>query len=117
MKYGVCAREALQPGSMLPVTVGRKRLVVGRTVDGEYFALADRCPHQGAPLSAGRLWGLMGAQGIGRYVYGRKGEILRCPWHGMEFDVKDGKGLVDRDRCAVKRYPVTIEDGVVTVQL
>lgn len=62
-------------------------------VDGECYAIHNQCPHQGAPLVEGQLTGLTTAEGIGEYRYDREGEILRCPWHGWEFDVTDGRSV------------------------
>ena len=47
-----------------------------------------------------------------RYVYGRDGEILRCAWHGWEFEIETGRSLVD-PRVRAKTYKV--EDGDVYV--
>jgi 3-phenylpropionate/trans-cinnamate dioxygenase ferredoxin subunit len=37
--------------------------------------------------------------------------MLRCPWHGWEFDVKTGQSWLDPARTRVRRYPVTVEPG------
>jgi 3-phenylpropionate/trans-cinnamate dioxygenase ferredoxin subunit len=42
-------------------------------------------------------------------VYERGGEILRCPWHGWEFDLRDGRSVVDPERTRVRSYPVEVE--------
>ena len=73
------------------------------------FALLNRCPHQGGSLVDGRLIGLVEAPVPGDYRYSRQGEILRCPWHGWEFDVRTGQSWFDPDKTRVRRYPVTVE--------
>jgi 3-phenylpropionate/trans-cinnamate dioxygenase ferredoxin subunit len=40
----------------------------------------------------------------------REGEILKCPWHGWEFDVTDGHLVVDPDGMRARTYDVSIED-------
>jgi 3-phenylpropionate/trans-cinnamate dioxygenase ferredoxin subunit len=45
----------------------------------------------------------------GQYVYGRSGEIIRCPWHGWEFDILTGKSIYDPHKCLVRTYDVTVE--------
>jgi 3-phenylpropionate/trans-cinnamate dioxygenase ferredoxin subunit len=45
----------------------------------------------------------------GEYTYTRRGEILRCPWHGWEFDVKTGQSWFDPQQTRVRAYPVTVE--------
>ena len=43
------------------------------------------------------------------YLYGREGEILRCPWHGWEFDITNGKSIFNPHKYRVKTYEVTVE--------
>ena len=79
--------------------------VAGRSIgvfnlDGAYFALRNRCPHQGGPLCLGRLSGMLTSPRPGEYEYQRDGEILRCPWHGWEFDLRTGQSWIDPVRCA-----------------
>lgn len=94
---------------------GRKIVdVAGRSVgifnlDGEFFALRNSCPHQGGPLCRGALSGFVSSAGPGDYRYDRPGEILRCPWHGWEFDVRTGQSWVDPQRVRVRRYDVSVE--------
>lgn len=78
-------------------------------VGGEFFALRSRCPHQGGPLCEGRLSGFLRSPRPGEYEYSRKGEILRCPWHGWEFDVRTGQSWFDPQLTGVRRYEVTVE--------
>jgi nitrite reductase/ring-hydroxylating ferredoxin subunit len=96
---------------------GRKILeVAGRSigvfnVGGEYFALLNRCPHQGGPLCEGHTLGFLRSDTPGDYQYSRPGEILRCPWHGWEFDVRTGQSWFDPGRVRVRRYEVAVEPG------
>ena len=92
---------------------GRAILVVN--CGGEYRAVRDSCPHQGASLSAGRLGGTMLPSAPHEYVYGLEGRIVRCPWHGLEFDLADGCSLTDPERFRVKVYPVSEERGDVVL--
>ncbi|HLK16524.1 MAG TPA: Rieske 2Fe-2S domain-containing protein, partial [Fimbriimonadaceae bacterium] len=39
----------------------------------------------------------------------REGEILRCPWHGWEFDLATGESVCDPQGYRVKKYPVAVE--------
>ena len=43
----------------------------------------------------------------------REGEIITCPWHGIEFDIATARALLPRLR--VRTYPVAVEDGQVKV--
>jgi 3-phenylpropionate/trans-cinnamate dioxygenase ferredoxin subunit len=80
-------------------------------VDGRYYALRNTCPHAGARLCEGTLSGLVTSGGPGEYTYEREGEILRCPWHGWEFDVTTGRSWFDPARTRVRAYETTVETG------
>ena len=45
----------------------------------------------------------------GEYVWARDGEIVRCPWHGWEFDILTGRSIFNPHRTRVKAYDVTVE--------
>jgi 3-phenylpropionate/trans-cinnamate dioxygenase ferredoxin subunit len=92
------------------VAIGEREIVVFH-VAGEYFALLDRCPHQGGHLADGVLCGLVQASEPGRYRYSRPGEFVRCPWHGWEFDLRTGKSVFNPDRVRTRRYQVSIAPG------
>ena len=98
------------PGTRKLVTV-QGRAVAIFNVGGELFALVDRCPHKGGSLCEGKLTGLVQSPEPGVYRYSRPGEILRCPWHGWEFDIRTGKSHCDPERVKAKSYPVTLEPG------
>jgi nitrite reductase/ring-hydroxylating ferredoxin subunit len=96
---------------------GRKLVMVrGRPIaifnlKGEYFGLLNRCPHQGGPMCEGLITGLREAPMPGEYVYSRAGEILRCPWHGWEFDIRTGQSYCDPERIRTRTYPVEVAAG------
>ena len=52
----------------------------------------------------------------GSYDYSRPGEILRCPWHGWEFDVRTGRSWCDPKRLRLMNYAVTVEPGAKLVE-
>ena len=107
-KHVVGTVEEIPPGERKLVEVAG-RLIGVFNIEGEFFALRNRCPHQGGPLCQGRLTGFLQAQVPGEYTYTRKGEILRCPWHGWEFDVKTGQSWWDPARKRTRSYRVTVE--------
>jgi nitrite reductase/ring-hydroxylating ferredoxin subunit len=109
-RHVIAPLQELPPGSRKTVTIGGRPIVIFN-IGGELFALLDRCPHQGGPLSQGRLTGLVEAPEPGKYCFSRTGEILRCPWHGWEFDVRTGKSWCDPARIRTKTYNVAIEPG------
>jgi nitrite reductase/ring-hydroxylating ferredoxin subunit len=85
-------------------------------VNGEYRAITNYCQHQGAPLCLGYTIGLneWDESAPGRIRRVREGEILRCPWHRWEFDLKTGKVISDPTR-GIRVYEVEVRDGEVFV--
>ncbi len=103
-------------GKVSEVNPGERRIVEaeGRSIGvfnvaGDYFALRNSCPHQAAPLCLGSVKGMTMPSKPGEYIWAREGEILRCPWHGWEFDIKTGRSIFNPHRMRVKAYDVTIE--------
>jgi nitrite reductase (NADH) small subunit len=84
-------------------------------VNGAYHALADRCPHRGAPLCGGRIATPIEA-GPGGLTLGAPHSIVRCPWHKWEFEIATGRSLVD-DKLRVRRYAVRLDGDEVVVTL
>jgi 3-phenylpropionate/trans-cinnamate dioxygenase ferredoxin subunit len=98
--------------------MGTRKLVdvAGRSigvfnVGGELFALRNRCPHQGGPLCEGRLAGFVESDGPGDIRYTRPGEILRCPWHAWEYDIRTGQSYFNPSVVRVRQFEVSVEAG------
>lgn len=77
----------------------------------EFFALMDRCPHGGARLSGGRLAGAVESDGPGHYRLCRQSEMLKCPWHGWEYDVRTGQSWSDPKSTRTRAYVVEAVTG------
>lgn len=115
-KHFVCKTHELRSGQLREQRVGGVTIAIGRN-GREFYALRNRCPHQGAPLAGGSLSGTIVASAVGEFRYGRDGEILRCPWHGWEFDAKTGCSLHDPEATRVGVYDTLIEGDDVYVVL
>ncbi len=95
----------------------RKRVIVdGRAialfnVGGEFFATLDKCPHRGGSFCEGRQTGLVESTEPGVYTYARKGEIIRCPWHGWEFDLRTGRSRAAPAQWRTRTFPVEVAAG------
>ena len=98
------------PGSRKIVTVGGRSIGVFN-IRGQFYALRNRCPHQGAPLCLGRVKGTTLSSKPYEYVYGRDQEIIQCPWHGWEFEIATGRTYFNPHRMRVKTYEVTVESA------
>jgi nitrite reductase (NADH) small subunit len=80
-------------------------------VQGQFYAVRNYCPHEGAELCRGKLTGTNEpTTKCGEYHWGREGMILRCPWHAWEFDLSTGESLFD-SQYRIKTYEVSIHDG------
>jgi nitrite reductase/ring-hydroxylating ferredoxin subunit len=106
-------------GKMLPVATSRGTVLLIRLPSGTVKAVLSRCPHQGANLAYGCLTGLSQSDQPNDLQLDRPGEILRCPWHGFEFDLVTGASVVDRGRprLRLKQFNVEIEDDQVFLVL
>jgi nitrite reductase/ring-hydroxylating ferredoxin subunit len=107
-KHRVAKVDEIPPGGRKIVEVAGRSIGVFN-IGGEFFALRNQCPHAGGPLCEGVLSGLLRSDAPGEYDYVRRGEILRCPWHQWEFDVRTGQSWFDPVKTRVRRYETSIE--------
>jgi nitrite reductase/ring-hydroxylating ferredoxin subunit len=114
-RHVVARASEIPPGARKLVRLNGRGVVVFN-VKGEFFALSDQCPHKGASLSGGKMTGLVESGGPGDYTYTRAGEIVRCPWHGWEFDVRTGRSYCDPRRMRLMQFNVTVEPGAKVVE-
>ena len=96
----VASTEQCPPGTLLGVGAGNERIVLAN-VEGEIYALLDRCSHQDFPLSDGEL----------------DGYRLECIYHGAAFDVCSGRAMQLPAIRPVKTFPVEVRDGQVFVEV
>jgi nitrite reductase/ring-hydroxylating ferredoxin subunit len=104
------------PGRVAIVTIGHHRIGVMRV--GEHIhALADRCPHRGAPLcSSGVIVTDVERRPDGTLELGQEDSLIRCPWHKWDFDISTGTCPADA-RMRVRRYAVRRDGDDVIVSL
>jgi nitrite reductase (NADH) small subunit len=112
-KYLVGKAAELPIGSKRIVEVGGKSVGI-YNVNGSYYALRNLCPHQGAALCTGVTTAFVHSSGPGDFQYECEGEIVRCPWHQWEFDVKTGQMVVD-PKMRTMTYEVSVEKYDVSV--
>jgi nitrite reductase/ring-hydroxylating ferredoxin subunit len=90
--------STLAAAGKLVVRTGGRQILLVQTERGP-FATANRCPHEGYPLSEGSLAGC----------------VLTCNWHNWKFDLASGETLVGGDK--LRRYPLRIEAGRIWLEL
>ncbi len=68
--------------------------------DGQWYAVRNSCIHRGGPVATGKL----------------EGDILTCPWHGFQFNLRTAECIAD-PKAELDHYPVSIVDGQVHLQV
>lgn len=90
-RHEVACTSELAEGTAKLASVRGLELCIFR-VGGEYRAYRNLCPHAGAPIGNGPV----------------TGTVLRCPWHGWEFDLRTGDHLFN-PACKLQGYAVEVE--------
>lgn len=101
----------IPPGTRKLVTLDRREIVVFN-LGGEFYALANRCPHLGGSLCNGIQTAIVESPEPGVYNASRPGEMIKCPWHGWGFDIRSGRSWCDLT-VAVRQYPACVRSGAV----
>ena len=109
MRFVVGKSDEIPPGSRKIVRVAGRSIGVFN-VDGQYYAIRNRCPHQGAPLCEGKLWGALKSDVPGSFEYSGTKDILACIQHGWEFSLRTGQSWCDPKRLRVRAYQVDVEE-------
>ena len=111
----VATVDEIPPGKRKLVEVSGRAIVVFN-LGGDFYALNNRCPHRGGSLAQGIQTGLVESKEPGDYCYSRLGEMVKCPWHGWEFDIRTGQSYCDPKRFRARAYPVNVEPGSAVVK-
>jgi nitrite reductase/ring-hydroxylating ferredoxin subunit len=85
-------------GSMFQIEVDGEQVALAN-VDGQVYAFSGACTHRGGPLIEGDL----------------DGEVVTCPWHGGQFNVRTGEVITMPPGENIRTYPVQIEGNDVRV--
>ena len=91
----------VEPGTVRVVELDGRSLCLGLTEDGEWGAIDNVCTHDGGTLGEGEL----------------DDSAVECPRHGSWFDLRTGKPLNLPAYVPVDTFPVTVEDGVIRVEV
>lgn len=109
-RYVVATRSEIPPDGRLIVKVKGREIGIFN-VGGEYFAILNKCPHQGAPLCKGLVGSFADSPEPGTFNLVRKGEFLRCPWHQWEFDLRTGQSWFNPTKYYARSINVSVEKG------
>jgi nitrite reductase (NADH) small subunit len=105
-------------GSHQVVTIGGRQIGIFN-INGEFYGLPNVCPHQTGPLCEGKeTTGTLVArkEDDWKFRWDYEGEIVACPWHGLEYHVLTGRCLAFPN-INLRRYEVFVEDGKVKVRV
>ncbi len=69
-------------------------------VEGKLYATQNSCTHEGGPLCEGALWG----------------DIISCPWHGSEFNVRTGEVTQGPATTPLKIYNIEVINGAILIK-
>ncbi|BBD77017.1 MULTISPECIES: nitrite reductase small subunit NirD [Hydrogenophilus] len=96
----VCPLEQIPRLGAMRIETPKGAIALFRTRDDQLFAVTDRCPHKGGPLSQGIV----------------AGHEVTCPLHGWRIDLTTGEA-VSPDKGCVTRYPTKVEEEWVWIAL
>jgi nitrite reductase (NADH) small subunit len=117
VKHPVGSVADFQPGTAKVVQVGSRSIGVINSA-GKLYAVLNVCPHA---LAAVCEWGTVTGTQLpclpGELRYGMEGRILRCPWHGYEFDLETGEAVFTNFRGKLRTFPVSIDDDQVLIEV
>jgi nitrite reductase/ring-hydroxylating ferredoxin subunit len=105
----ICPAAEFPPGERRIIETEDGRSIGVFNVHGKYYALRNYCPHAGAELCRGVVTGMNEPSGVGEFRWVREGEILRCPWHGWEFDILTGRSVFNPNQVRVATYETAVE--------
>lgn len=106
----ICRSDEIAVGQARRVELEGREIAIFNLGD-RYAAIADRCPHEGASLCRGRTAPLTESRGPGDYEVIDDRIIVRCPWHGWEFDLATGRSYCDPNRMRVRSFDVKVAPG------
>lgn len=114
----VCESGELPAGDHLLTEVDGAQVGVFN-VDGEYYAIENKCAHQGGPVCQGDVRPELVGEFVepGECVEESHGDrlVIACPWHGWEYDLETGNHL-GVDDIAIPAYSVFESEGGIYVE-
>jgi len=93
----VLHKDAIQEGDLVEIIIAGTAIAVAK-FDGDFHAIDNSCPHAEGPLGEGEL----------------SGPVVKCPYHGWEFDIRDGACLTASE-CSINTFEVRVIGDAVCV--
>jgi nitrite reductase/ring-hydroxylating ferredoxin subunit len=116
-EYIIASVADFPEGTHRVVEVGRRKIGVFN-IAGQFYALPNLCPHQLGPLCNGKVSGTLTAsrETDWKVQWEQEGEIVTCPWHGLEFHIPTGQCLAYSE-IKLRSYKVWVEGDFVKIRL
>ncbi|MEP0393141.1 MAG: nitrite reductase small subunit NirD [Erythrobacter sp.] len=97
----ICAPSSIEPGMAGTVPVegapeGNGEIAIFHTIGGEFYALVNKCPHKGGPLSQGIV----------------HGDSVSCPLHNWRISLRSGEALGEDEGCT-PTIPLKVEEDLI----
>ena len=99
----VCRLDELPEGEMRLVESDGRKIGVFRCVNGDLYAIEDRCSHDDGPLAEGEL--------------DPENCTVECPRHGSLFDLRTGKPKTLPAYVPVDTFPVRVVDDIIKLEV
>lgn len=96
--YVVAALSDLPPGAQMHVELDGEEILLCN-YDGDYYAVGYYCTHAYMPLEGGYM----------------EDGCVSCPFHGAQFDLKDGSVVMPPAFGGLRTYPVKLIDDTIAV--
>ncbi|HXQ51591.1 MAG TPA: Rieske (2Fe-2S) protein [Stellaceae bacterium] len=109
-RHVVAKLGEIAPGTSKLVAVAGREVGIFN-LDGAFYAILSKCPHEGASLCKGKIVRRVESDEPGRYRVVPGSEMIRCPWHGWQYDIRTGRSWCDPDNIALRQYAVEVESG------
>jgi nitrite reductase/ring-hydroxylating ferredoxin subunit len=114
-RHVVAAAADIAPGTVKLVECAGRDIGIFNLA-GAFYAILSKCPHEGASLCKGKIVRRVESDEPGRYRVIAGSEMIRCPWHGWQYDIRTGQSWCDAGNIALRRYAVSIETGAQVLQ-
>ncbi len=109
-RYVVAKLGEIAPGTSKLVAVANREIGVFN-IDGAFYALLSKCPHEGASLCRGKIVQRVESDEPGQYCIVAGSAMIRCPWHGWQYDIRTGQSWCDSDNIGLRKFAVSVETG------
>ncbi len=100
MYVRLCGTDEVPVGDFKQIVLEKSEILVVN-LKGQFYCLAARCTHAGAPLGEGEL----------------TGNVLKCPWHDSLFSIRDGSIIKGPAKQPLKLYQSIIRENGIFVEL